>query len=163
MVSEAVEIVHGGFNALVYYLTASFHLFSGIGIWGLHHVQNRSKNTLSAIGTVMVSLSYLTIVYLPIQVMNSGLSGSEFVEANPLFMIPAFVNVFGLILFGAAVIRTKFFPAWTGVIVMLGSIIFIVAMTNGLQIVANINNITLSMTLIYMCLLGYRHLNKQAV
>ncbi len=155
MVSEVVEIIHGGFNSTFYYLTAAFHLFAGIGIWGLHFVQNRSNNTLSATGTVMISFSYLTLVYLPIQVLHSGLSGAAFVEANPMYMIPAFMNVFGLILFGIAVIRAKFFPAWTGAIIMLGSIIFIVAMTNGFQIVANINNITLSMTLIYMCLLGY--------
>jgi hypothetical protein len=155
MVSEVVEIIHGGFNSTVYYLTAAFHLFAGIGIWGLHFVQNRSNNTLSATGTVMISFSYLTLVYLPIQVLHSGLSGAAFVEANPMYMIPAFMNVFGLILFGIAVIRAKFFPAWTGAIIMLGSIIFIVAMTNGFQIVANINNITLAMTLIYMCLLGY--------
>jgi hypothetical protein len=162
MVSEVVEIVHGGPNATGYYLTAVFHLFSGIGIWGLHLVQNRSKNTLSAVGTVMVSLSYLSIVYLPIQVMNSGLSGADFVDANPMYMIPAFVNVIGLIVFGSAVIRTKFFPAWTGAIVIFGSIIFIVAMTNGFQLVANVNNITLSATVMYMCMLGYRQLKQGA-
>lgn len=162
MISEVVEIVHGSYNSTVYFLTAAFHLFAGIGIWGLHFVQNRSNNTLSAIGTVMISLSYLSLVYLPIQVMHSGLSGAAFVEANPMYMIPGFINVIGLILFGIAVIRAKFFPAWTGAIIMLGSIIFIVAMTNGFQVVANINNITLSMTLIYMCLLGYTQLHKKA-
>lgn len=160
MVSEVVEIIHGGFNSTVYYLTAAFHLFAGIGIWGLHFVQNQSKKTLSATGTVMISLSYLALVHLPIQVMHSGLSGTAFVEANPMYIIPGFINVFGLILFGIAVIRAKFFPAWTGAIIIIGSIIFFVAMTNGFQIVANINNITLSMTLIYMCLLGFRQLQK---
>lgn len=162
MVSEVVEIVQGGFNPTVAYLTAAFHLFSGIGIWGLHLVQNRSKNTLSIIGTVMVSVSYLILVYLPIQVVHSGLTGTEFVEANPMYKIPAFINVLGLVLFGAAVIRAKFFPAWTGAVIILGSIIFIVAMTNGFQIVANINNIALSATIIYMCMLGYRHIQQRA-
>lgn len=160
MVSEVIEIMHGGFNSTVYYLTASFHLFAGIGIWGLHFVQNRSNNTLSATGTAMISLSYLALVYLPIQVLHSGLSGAAFVEENPLYMIPALINVLGMILFGFAVIKAKFFPTWTGVIIMLGSIIFIVAMTNEFQIVANINNITLSMTLIYICFLGYGQLTK---
>lgn len=154
MVSEVVEIIHGGFNPTVYYLTSAFHLFAGIGIWGLHLVQNQSKKSLSATGTLMISLSYLVLVYLPIQVMNSGLSGKEFVDASPIYMLPGIINVFGLILFGIAVIRAKFFPAWTGVIIIMGSIIFFVAMTNGFQIIANINNITLSITLVYMCLVG---------
>jgi len=161
MVSEVVEIIHGGFNSTVYFLTAAFHLFSGIGIWGLHFVQNQSKRTLSIIGTVMISLSYLSLVLLPIQIMHSGLSGTDFVEANPMYMIPGVINVFGLILFGIAVIRAKCFPAWTGAIMILGSIIFFVAMTNGFQIIANINNITLSMTLIYMCFLGFRQLKNK--
>tara|TARA_R110002072_G_scaffold22432_5_gene78745 strand:+ start:957 stop:1490 length:534 start_codon:yes stop_codon:yes gene_type:complete len=160
MVSEVVEIIHGGFNSTGYYLTAAFHLFAGIGIWGLHFVQNQSKKTLSLIATVMISLSYLSLVHLPIQVLHSGLSGTAFVEAYPMYMIPGVINVFGLILFGIAVIKAKFFPAWTGSIIILGSILFFVAMTNGFQIVANINNITLSMTLIYMSLLGFRQLKK---
>lgn len=119
-------------------------------------------NQWELLGTVMISLSYLALVYLPIQVMQSGLSGTAFVEVNPMYMIPGFINVVGLILFGIAVISAKFFPAWTGAIIMSGSIIFIVAMTNGFQVVANINNITLSMTLIYMCVLGYMQLQKKA-
>jgi len=161
MISEVVEIIHGGFNPTVYYLTAAFHLFSGIGIWGLHLVQYRSKNTLSLIGTVMVSLSYLSLVYLPIQVLHSGLSGVEFVELNPMYKIPAFVNVTGLILFGIAVIRSKFYPMWTGAFIIVGSIIFLTAMMNGFQTVANINNITLSATIIYMCIVGYQHFDNK--
>ena len=160
IVSEVVEMIHGGFNSTGYYLTAAFHLFSGIGIWGLHFVQNYPKKTLSAIATLMISLSYLSLVHLPIQVLHSGLSGTDFIEENPLYLIPGVINVFGLILFGIAVIRAKFFPTWTGTIIILGSIIFFVAMTNGFQIVANINNITLSITLIYMCILGVRQLEK---
>ncbi len=161
MGSEVVEIAQGGYNSTVYYLTAAFHFFAGLGIWGLHFLQNRPKNTLSAAGTVMISLSYLALAYLPIQVMHSGLSNLAFIEANPIYKIPAMINVVGLIVFGIAGIRAKFFPAWTGVILILGSIIFVVAMTNGFQIVANINNIMLSMTIIYMCILGYRQLRHQ--
>lgn len=162
MVSEVVEIVHGGPSEASYYLTAVFHLFAGIGIWGLHLVQNRPKNVLSMVGVVMVSLSYLSIVYLPIQVMHSGLTGSEFVDANPMYMIPAIVNVIGLIVFGSAVIRTRCYPTWTGVVIMLGSIIFIVSMTNGYQLVANFNNMALSVTMMYMCMFGYRQLKQRA-
>jgi hypothetical protein len=159
--SEVVEIAQGGYNSTVYYLTAAFHFFAGFGIWGLHFLQNRSKNTLSAAGTVMISLSYLALAYLPIQVMHSGLSNLEFIEANPIYKIPAMINVVGMIVFGIAVIRAKFFPAWTGVIIIFGSIIFAVAMTKGLQVIANINNIIISMTIIYMCILGYQWLQKQ--
>lgn len=159
--SEVIEIAQGGYNATVYYLTAAFHLLAGIGIWGLHFLQSRKQNTLSAVGTVMISLTYLALTYLPIQVMHSGLSGLEFAAANPVYKIPGMINVFGLIVFGIAVIRTKFFPAWTGVIIILGSITFAVAMTQGLQIIANINNIILATTIIYMCMLGYQRLQPQ--
>ncbi len=159
--SEVAEIAHGGYNATVYYLTAAFHLFAGLGIWGLHFLQNRPRNTLSAVGTVMISLSYFALTYLPIQVMHSGLSNVAFVEANPVYKIPAMINVVGMIVFGIAVIRAKCFPAWTGLIIILGIIIFVAAMTQGLHLVANINNILLSSTIIYMCILGYRRLQHQ--
>lgn len=159
--SELVEIARGGYNSTVYYLTAAFHLFAGLGIWGLHFLQSRPKNTLSTAGTAMISLSYLALTYLPIQVIHSGLSNLAFIEANPIYKIPAMINVAGMIVFGIAVIRAKFFPAWTGVILILGILVFVVAMTNGFQIVANINNIVLSATIIYMCILGYRQLRHQ--
>lgn len=154
--SELVEIAQGGYTPTVYYLTAAFHAFAGIGIWGVHFLQARAKNTLSAVGTTMASLSYLSLIYLPIQVMHSGLSASEFRAANPVYMIPGMINVVGLILFGIAVVRTKFFPAWTGVIIISGIILFAAAMTQGLHLVANINNILLSSTIIYMCIWGCR-------
>lgn len=159
--SELVEIVGGGYNPTVYYLTAAFHFFAGVGIWGLHFLQNRPKNILSTTGTAMISLSYLALTYLPIQVIHSGLSNLDFIEANPIYKIPAVINVVGMIVFGIAVIRAKFFPAWSGVVIILGILIFVVSMTSGFQIVANINNIILSMTIIYMCILGYRQLQKQ--
>ena len=156
--SEVVEIAQGGYNATVYYLTAAFHFFAGIGIWGLHFQQSRKQNTLSAVGTVMISFTYLALTYLPIQVMHSGLSGLEFAAANPIYRIPGMINVLGLVVFGIAVIRTKFFPAWTGAIIILGSITFAVAMTQGFQIIANVNNIILATTIIYMCISGYQRL-----
>jgi len=161
IVSEMVEIAQGGYNATVYYLTAAFHLFAGIGIWGLHFLQSRKQNTLSAVATVMVSFTYLALTYLPIQVMHSGLSGLEFAAANPVYKIPGMINVIGLVVFGIAVIRTKFFPVWTGAIIILGGIIFAVAMTQGFQLIANINNIILATTIIYMCMLGYQGLQQQ--
>ncbi|SMD44042.1 hypothetical protein SAMN00777080_2657 [Aquiflexum balticum DSM 16537] len=159
--SEVVELAEGGYNSTVYYLTAAFHFFAGFGIWGLHFLQKRSKNILSLTGTVMISLSYLALVYLPIQVLHSGLSNLEFVEIYPFYKIPAFFNLAGLIIFGIAVIKAKLFPVWTGVVIIFGSMIFVAAMTNGFPLIANVNNIILSTTIIYMCILGYQRLKSQ--
>lgn len=158
--SEIIEIVEAGYNSAVYYMTSAYHILAGFGIWGLHLLQSRLRNNLSLTGTALISITYFALAYFPIQVMYSGLSVSEFIMANPIYKIPGFISLIGFIIFGIAVIRTKYFPTWAGVIIILGTIIYAIAMAAKLQIIVNINNIILSMTIIYMSILGLGRLKN---
>jgi hypothetical protein len=168
IISEIIELLVG-YNSTGYYLTAAFHILGGFGIWGLHLLQSKEKNIISLVGATLISISYFSIVYFPIQVMNSGLSVSEFIEQNPVYKIPLFAYVIGHIIFGIAVLRTKYFPNWTGLILILGAIILLgiytyeiltVSIPYKLQIVLNINNILFAATMIYMCFFGLKKNNN---
>jgi hypothetical protein len=157
MISEVIEIVNG-YNPTVYYLTSGYHFLAGIGIWGLYKVQPNSKNSLGKIGAVITLIAYLGLTYFPIAVMNSGLNFSEFLEANPLYKIPGGFWFSGMILFGISLIRTKHFPLWTAIVFIIGTIIFTATPMLGWPIIlVNCTNIVLSLTVIYMSILG---LNK---
>ena len=86
MISEVIELI-SGYNSTVYYLTSGYHFFAGLGVWGLYKVQQGHSNILGKTGAVISSLSYLGLTLFPIQVLNSGLSFPEFLEANPLYKI----------------------------------------------------------------------------
>ena len=64
-------------------MTSVYHILAGFGIWGLHLSQSRSKNKLSLVGTVLISITYFALAYFPIQVMNSGLTVSDYITQNP--------------------------------------------------------------------------------
>jgi hypothetical protein len=154
MISEVMEIVNG-YSPTVYYLTSGYHLLAGIGIWGLYKVQVDNKIKLSKIGAVITLIAYISLTFFPIQVLNSGLSFPEFLEANPLYKIPGGFWFLGMILFGISLIRTKYFPLWTAIIFIIGTIIFTATPLLGLPtILVNCTNIVFSLAVIYMCVLG---------
>jgi len=156
IVSEIIEIKESGHNSTVYCLTSAYHILAGLGIWGLHLRQSRSVNDLSFIGTVLISLTYLALAYFPIQVMRSEGSVSEFIKAHPIYKIPGFISLIGFIVFGIAVIKIGFFPAWTGIVIILASIIYPIAMLRKNHLVVNINNIIIAINIIYMSFFGLR-------
>ena len=158
--SEILELIQGGYSPAVYYMTAAYHLLAGFGIWGLHLLQAGKKNSLSTVGTLLISITYFALAYFPIQVMHSGLSVSAFIAANPIYKIPGLISLVGFILFGLSMIRTKYFPRWTGVIFIVGTIIYAVAMTMKFQLIVNVNNIVLSTTIIYMGIFGLSNSSK---
>jgi hypothetical protein len=168
IISEIIEL-QGGYNSSVYYLTAAFHILAGFGIWGLHLLQSKKKNIISLVGSAIISISYLSLGYFPIQVMNSGLSVSGFFAHNPVYNISGFAFLIGHIIFGIAVLRTKYFPNWTGLMVMLGATIttgiytyeiLTVSVPMSLQMVLNINDIIFAATMIYMCFFGLKRNNN---
>lgn len=152
--SEVLEIIQSGYSPAVYYMTAVYHILAGIGIWSLHLLQAPKKNTLSLVGALMISASYFALAYFPIQVMHSGLSVSAFISATPIYKIPGLISLVGFILFGMSIIRTKYYPTWTGLIIIAGTIVYAVAIAMKLQLMVNINNIILSIAIIYMGIFG---------
>ncbi len=160
MVSEIIEIWKG-YNAAVYYLTSAYHILAGVGIWGLHLCQSKNKNLPSLLGTFLISITYFALAYFPVQVLNSGLTVSEFIELNPIYKIPGLLSLSGFIIFGIAVLRRNYFPLWTGIILISGTIFYTIAMTLKLQAGINVVNIIISLTIIYMCFFGLRKMSSE--
>lgn len=156
IISEIIEIIEESHNSTVYHMTSAYHILAGIGIWGLHLLQSHLIINLSLIGTVFISITYFFLAYFPIQVMNTKVSISEYIKIHPMYRVPGFISLIGFILFGISIIRIGFFPSWAGIIIILGTIIFPLAMAKKNQIIVNINNIIISATLIYMCIYGLR-------
>ena len=52
LISEIIEIIEGGHNSTVYYMTSVYHILAGFAIWGLHLLQSHLVINLSLIGTV---------------------------------------------------------------------------------------------------------------
>lgn len=154
--SELLEIIEGGYTPAVYYMTSGYHLLAGFGIWALHMLQSQQGNRLSAISVALISVTYFTLSYFPIQVLNSGLSVSEFLTEAPLYKLAGGLSLLGFILFGISVIRSKHFPVWTGIVLILGTLIYAFAMSMQLSLIVNINNIVLSVTVLYMCFSGLK-------
>lgn len=157
MISEIIEMVDG-YNPTVYYLTSGYHFLAGMGIWGLHKTQSNHKNTWSKMGAAMALMAYLGLTFFPIQVMNSGMNFSGFLEAHPLYKIPGGFWFLGMLIFGVSVLKTRYFPTWTPIVFILGTIIFTATPLLGWPTIwVNCTNIAFSLTVIYMCMFG---LNK---
>jgi hypothetical protein len=149
-----------------YYLTSAFHILGGIGIWGLHLAQYKKKNIISLIGTAIISISFFSIVYFPIQVMHSGLTFPEvYLRHHPIYTIPLLGFAVGFIILGIAALKTRYFPLWTGWIVILGALIMTGiyayesvgdATSESIHRILNVNDIIFSLTIIYMCLFGLK-------
>jgi hypothetical protein len=160
--SELIEIYLGGYNASVYYLTALYHVFAGFGIWGLHKAQSgEDKNTLSMIGAAVTLIAYIGFIYFPIAMMQSGLGLSAFLDANPIYKIPGGFWFLGMILFGVSILKTKHFPAWTGIVFLLGTLMFTATPLLGWPaILANATNIIFALNVIYMCFISLQTLEN---
>lgn len=161
MISEVIEIANG-YNSTVYYLTSGYHLFGGFGIWGLYKVQKDNTNILGKIGAAVSLFAYLSLTFFPIQVMNSGLSILDFLNANPLYKIPGGFWFLGMILFGISLIKTKYFPFWTAVVFIIGTLMFTATpMLGWPTILVNCTNSVFSLTVIYMIVLGLYKLKNE--
>ncbi|GMQ24646.1 hypothetical protein Aoki45_13280 [Algoriphagus sp. oki45] len=159
LVSEVMEMIEG-YTPTVYYLTAGYHFLAGIGIWGLHKAQSPGKNPLSQLGALLALIAYLGLTFFPIQVMNSGMSIPEFLEAKPLYKVPGAVWFVGMILFGISVRNTRFFPSWTPLVFISGTLLFTAGPLLGLPtLLVNCTNSLFAITVIYMCLFGLKQVS----
>ncbi|MEM7701028.1 MAG: hypothetical protein AAF251_03745 [Pseudomonadota bacterium] len=148
--SEVAELWANGYTPLVFVLTAIYHLLAGIGIWGLHAAQMRGADKLSAIGTVLISLSFLVLVYFPIGAMQAGLTPQDYAFANPLFQLVGTINIAGFILFGVAIYRAGVFSKWVGPVIAIGNILFAVLLATGGGKLLNFVSIGLAMIILWM-------------
>lgn len=155
--SEVLEIVQRGYSPAVYYLTAAYHVLAGIGVWGIYKAQTQGKNLFNLTGTAIASIAYVSMTFFPLQVMWSGLSMGEFVSANPVYKLAGLVWFIGMILFSISVIRTGFFPIWTGAVMVIGTLFFTATPIFGLpMLLVNVTNIVFAGTVIWIGVLGLR-------
>jgi hypothetical protein len=151
MGSEILEIIQGGYSPVVYYLTSGYHFFAGFGIWGLYKKQTQVKNTFNTVSALIASIAYLALTFFPIQVMNSGLTMAGFLELHPMYKLAGGIWFLGMLLFGISVLRTAYFPRWSGIIVLAGTVIFTAVPILGWpMIVVNVSNIVFSFSVIYI-------------
>ncbi|QQS40904.1 MAG: hypothetical protein IPM63_16285 [Acidobacteriota bacterium] len=157
LVSEVFEIVQRGYSPEVYYLTAAYHVLAGIGVWGIYKAQTAGKNLFNLAATAIASIAYLSFAIFPLQVMWSGLSMAEFVAANPAYKLAGLVWFVGMILFSVSVTRTGYFPRWTGVIMVIGTVVFTATPIFGWpMLLVNFTNIFFAGTVVYTGFLGLR-------
>lgn len=157
LVSEVLEIVQAGYSPPVYYLTAAYHLFAGLGVWGLYKAQTPDKNVFNLAGAALTSLAYLSITLFPLQVMWSGLGFSDYLDATPVYKLLGLAWIIGMLLFSVSVIRTGFYPKWAGVIMVITTVVFAASRPLGLpMLLVNVNDIILSATVIYISFIGLK-------
>lgn len=164
MLSEVLEIVQGGYSPAVYYLTAVYHVFAGIGLWGLYKAQTPSKNAFNRVSTALASLAYLALTLFPLQVMQSGLSISDFVLAHPVYKLIGLVWFIGMLLFSVSVIRSGVFPRWAGVVMVIGTVVFTATPLLGWPtLLVNVTNIIFAATVLYISTLGLKAANLEPI
>lgn len=116
IISEFLEMGSDkGSTPLSLWMTSIWHPILALGFWGLHKSQSPGKNTLSLIGVVLLIISFLVFAPVSIMILNSPVNSfSEFMEEHPFFQLFGLASVAGYILFGIAMIRTRYFPGWMG-------------------------------------------------
>jgi hypothetical protein len=82
-------------------------------------------------------------------------------DAYPFYKIPRGFWFLGMILFGISVVKTQYFPSWTALVFILGTIMFTAKPLLGWPTILVIcTNTVFSLTVIYMCVFGLNKLRK---
>lgn len=157
LISEIMELAGGGFTAASLLVSSITFILLGIGWWGLHLSQT-SGNTLSMIGTVLISLAFILFGVISLQMRGEGVATDAEVAPGTMFMIAAGSMVLGGIIFGISILRIGYFPSWTGIVlIILMALAVVVPLANLSGIIQNVSNMLLSAMLIFM---GYLGLDK---
>ena len=72
---------------------------AGLGIWGLYKRQTPDKSVFNLASAAVASVAYFAFTLFPLQVMWSGLSMADFVDANPIYKLGGLVWFVGMLLF----------------------------------------------------------------
>jgi hypothetical protein len=102
-----------GHTALSLWLTTIWHPVLALGFWGLHKAQSSGKNTFSLVATIVVMTGLLAFAPLSVMYLHSGTDSFDaFIQQRPYFVAAGFLMAIGLVLFAAAMIRSRYYPAW---------------------------------------------------
>lgn len=161
LVSEIMELAGGGFTSASLLVSAITFFLLAIGWWGLHLSQTSesSGDTLSMIGTALVSLGFVLFGVIALQMMGLEEVVERELASSTLFLVASGSAVLGGILFGISILRLRYFPNWTGIVLlvlMAAAIIIPLAGVSGIAL--HVGNMLLSFMLIFM---GYLGLEKE--
>lgn len=119
--SQSIEIMSANQTIPGTALNIIAFIFFAVGGWSLHKMQSRNgKNILSFVGILLITIATFSISAVSIQVIQSIQNGTAFdFTTSPFFMFGGIAITLGVILFGISIIRSKVFPAWTGIAIML--------------------------------------------
>jgi hypothetical protein len=129
LVSDLIELVQGGFStpqlALTYIAEAAIPLF----VIGLYTVQRPRIGSLGLIGTLTYAYTFVfftsTVVYALVAHTKDWDALTH--QFGAWLTVHSALMVAAGLLFGAAVIRAKVLPRWTGALLMLAMLLMMVA------------------------------------
>lgn len=153
ILTEVLEMASAkGSTPLSLWLTTLWHPILALGFWGLHKRQFPAKNVLSLAGAILLILSLLAFAPVSILILYSEVNTfSEFLEQNPGFQVAGLASVAGYILFGIAVIRSRFYPGWMGYALIGAMLLSVVQTFGGLpDVVQHVAFIALSLVVVGM-------------
>lgn len=117
-VSELVETVGGGYSDLSFALLIAGRIGLGIAPWGLHRAQSGGR--LSAVGAVVLTIGQLLFAAVEVVAWGSRTETEVIARTGPLYPTAVVFFIAGTLLFGAAVLRARRFPLWTGLVLVVG-------------------------------------------
>lgn len=151
IVSEVIELIIGGYNPAVYYITTAYHLTAAIGIfYFFERIPGSKRPLLLPVSIILISLTYLILLPFPIQVMQSGLSVKAFLSDHIYYKAAGLISVVGFLLFGASIARSWKDIRWIGYGIILCTLIYVFSMVNAYHILMNFNNIILGSLMILL-------------
>jgi hypothetical protein len=120
--TEILEVLApAGYTPLSLSLTTLWHPFVAAGFWGLHKAQSPRRNTLSLIGTIAIIAGFLVFAPISVMFLASGeTSLSGFMDARPYVAAAGSLLILGIVTFAAAMLRSRFYPAWMAYALVAG-------------------------------------------
>jgi len=120
LISDLIELLTGEYGSPVVYLTALFHLFAGIGIWGLSLGLSQERRPLALISTSLVSIGHLGLAPLPLHVHWSGRGPMLILGEHSIYVVLLLAWSIGILAFSMSVIRSPRVPTWIGWCMLIG-------------------------------------------
>jgi hypothetical protein len=124
-VSDALEVVHGGFSEGQLWMTLTAEAAIPVFAIGLCVVQRPEIGRLGRIGALAYAYSYVfftgTVVYALLHASRDFSALSN--DLSPWMVIHGALMVFAGLAFGYGVIRAGVLPRWTGVALMTGVVL----------------------------------------
>ena len=131
ILTEIMEIVSGGFSPVQLSLTLVAFVILPFGVLGFHAIQASKGGWISLVGAVCFASAFIlwsgvTMLDMVLKTKTEmDIIGGGDVEKS-IFWIGSILNVVGFIVFSIAALRADVFPRWTGIILILAAVIFLV-------------------------------------